>query len=70
MLGTGKDRGSEAFAAYGAKPDHDVLELFIEARAFQAAVWGIVLSDGRYRGNTRARLRWLRSRAAAQRPRS
>lgn len=72
VLGTGEDRGTVALDAYGADIDEEVLDLFVEARTMQAAVWGVVISQaraGRGGGNTRARLRWLRARAA-QPPRS
>jgi Phosphotransferase enzyme family len=72
VLGTGEDRGTVALDAYGADVDEAILDLFVEARTMQAAVWGVVISRaraGRGGGNTRARLRWLRARAA-QPPRS
>ena len=72
VLGTGKDRGSEALAAYPAAIDEQLLELMVEARTFQAVVWGTVLGalrPGRAgSGTTYARLRWLRERFAAQSP--
>ena len=73
VLGTGKDRGSVALASYPADYDEDLLELMVEARTFQAIVWGTVLGAARPDrpgGTTKARLRWLRARLAAQRPRS
>jgi hypothetical protein len=69
VLGTGRDRGSEALAAYGTEFDEGVLELMVEARTFQAVVWGAVLRRDRG-GTTYARLRWLRARLAGQIPRS
>ncbi len=73
VLGTGKDRGSVALGAYPARFDQELLELMVEARTFQAIVWGTVLEVARPEragGTTRARLRWLRARLDAQRPRS
>jgi hypothetical protein len=58
---------AEAQAAYGPGVDPEVLDVLVEARAFQATVWTLVISASRPGRAERvaARLDWLRVRDRA-----
>ncbi|MEA2270571.1 MAG: hypothetical protein QOC64_3181, partial [Solirubrobacteraceae bacterium] len=62
----GGDQGAVAAAqrGYGAAPEPGLLDLLVEARAFQGTVWTVVISGSRPDGRERIadRLEWLRRR--------
>jgi Ser/Thr protein kinase RdoA (MazF antagonist) len=67
MLGRDPAPAAAAQVAYGPPADPAALDVLIEARAFQVAVWTVVISAQRPGGAERiaARLAWLRERDRA-----
>ena len=54
---------ADAYAGYGDGVDPEALTTFIDARRFQASVWGLVIGQARSdRQQVEKRLTWLRHR--------
>lgn len=64
-LGAGADCAEAALAGHGGSVDPETLELMVEARTFQAAVWAALYQRIARDRNARlaGRLEWLRGRA-------
>jgi aminoglycoside phosphotransferase (APT) family kinase protein len=64
VFGRDADAVAAAQRGYGAAPAPEILDLLVEARAFQGSVWTVVISGHRPGGRERIaeRLAWLRER--------
>ncbi|WP_224089050.1 phosphotransferase [Nostoc sp. MS1] len=58
------ERAASALKGYGLALDKEVLDLFVEARTFQTALWNFIIGQQHPESLERleARLRWLRAR--------
>jgi hypothetical protein len=68
VYGEDTDRAAAALARPRASIDGELLELFVEARAFQATAWGYIITR-QHPGRTErleAKLHWLRAREDAR----
>lgn len=64
VFGTDMERATAAFAGYGLAIDNELLNLFIEARTFQTALWNFIIGQQNPQSLERleVRLGWLRDR--------
>ncbi|AFY41373.1 aminoglycoside phosphotransferase family protein [Nostoc sp. PCC 7107] len=64
VFGTDREYAAVALNGYGLEIDQEILDLFIEARTFQTAMWNFIIGQQRPESLERleGRLNWLRDR--------
>ncbi|MCC5637687.1 aminoglycoside phosphotransferase family protein [Nostoc sp. CHAB 5844] len=64
VFGTDIERAAAALIGYGLAIDNDLLDLFLEARNFQTALWNFIIGQKNPQSLERleGRLRWFRQR--------